>query len=110
MSVQGFFATTARDLVKMGRTVKGAFEKVGADAPQLVKDVAADMPTIEAITNLVAPGALALEETAFNVFGVIATAVEAAGDAARADGLSVTIDKNLIADVKLAVAALKTAV
>lgn len=109
MGTKGLFAAAANDLVKMGRAVRGAFEKVGADAPKLVRDVAADLTTIEAITNLVAPGAVALEETAFNVFGVIAVAVEAAGDVAQVDGLSVTIDKELVADVKAAVAAVKAA-
>jgi hypothetical protein len=109
MSVDGFFATAAKDLVKTGRAVRGAFEKVGSDAPKLVKDVAADLPTIEAITNLVAPGAVALEETAFRVLSVIAVAVEAAGDAAQANGLSVAIDNALIVDVKAAIAAVKAA-
>lgn len=109
MEVEGFFATAAKDLVKMGRVVRGAFEKVGADAPKLVKDVAADLPTIEAITNLVAPGAGVLEATAFNVFGVIAAAVESAGDAAQANGLSIALDNALIADVKAAIAAVKAA-
>ena len=107
MSVQGFFAEAGRDLVKVGRAVRGAFEKVGVDAPKLMQDVAADMPTIEAISNLVAPGAAALEETAFNIFGVIAMAVEAASDAASANGLSVTVDKALIVDIKAAIAAVK---
>lgn len=109
MSVEGVFAVAARDLVKVGRAVRVAFERVGTDAPKLVKDVAADLPTIEAITNLVAPGAGALEETAFNVFGAVAAAVAAAGDATGAGGLSVTLDKNLVVDIKAAIDAVKKA-
>lgn len=108
MSVEGFIASAARDLVKVGRVVRSALEKVGTDAPKLVQDVAADLPAIEALTNLVAPGAAAVEATAFNVFGVIAVAVEAAGEAS-ADGLSVTLDKALIADIKAAIAAISKA-
>lgn len=107
MSVERFIANAARDLVKVGRVVRSALEKVGTDAPKLVQDVAADLAAIEALTNLVAPGAAAVEATAFNVFGVIAVAVETAGDAASANGLSVTLDKTLIADIKLAIAAIK---
>ena len=107
MSVQGFFAVAARDMVKMARAVRGALEKVGADAPKLVQDVAADLPTIEALTNLIAPGAGALEETAFNIFGVVAVAVEGAGEAASANGLSVPLDKALILDIKAAIATVK---
>ncbi len=107
MSVEGFIAGAALDLVKVGRVVRSALEKVGADAPKLVRDVAADLPAIEAITNLVAPGAAAVEVTAFNVFGVIAVAVEAAGDAANANGLSVTLDTALIGDIKAAIVAIK---
>jgi hypothetical protein len=107
MSVEGFFAGAAKDLVKVGRLVRSALERVGEDAPKLVRDVAADLPTIQAITDLVAPGAAAVEATAFNVFGVIAVAVEAAGEAASVSGLSVTLDKTLIADIKAAIAAVK---
>ncbi len=57
-------------------------------------------PTVEALSNLVVPGLGNIEQHIVDVYGVVASAVHAAGDAAAANGVSVSLDAQLIADVK----------
>jgi hypothetical protein len=67
----------------------------------------ADAPTVEAITGLVSPQAATIERAAFAILGDVAAAVNAADQAALANGMDVKLDastvqsvKNLIADLK----------
>ena len=57
-------------------------------------------PTVEELSNLFVPGLGNIEQHVVDVYGVVASAVHAAGDAAAANGVSVTLDAALIADIK----------
>lgn len=84
-----FFATVAGDIVKGARAVGSVMVKVGKAEPE-----------VEAITSLFFPQAVALERGAFALLGMAAHVVSETGDAAAANGLNITLDAQLVADIK----------
>jgi hypothetical protein len=56
-----------------------------------VKHAQANQSTIETVTSLVSPQAANIERAGFAVLGVIIHAIDAAGSAAGANGLNVTL-------------------
>jgi hypothetical protein len=94
-------------LVAGAKDFKSDILKAAEDAPAIVADVDKDAPEVEALVELAFPGAAAIEQTALAAFESIATAVEAAGPTASANGLSVSLDKALIADIQSVLPALK---
>ncbi len=99
----------ATKLVAGAKAFKADILKLAAKAPTVVSDVEKDAPEVEALVNLAFPGATALEDAALAAFEAICDAVEAAGPAAAANGLSVSLDKAVIAKVQAVLPALKTA-
>lgn len=87
-------------IVAAAKDFKSAVLKAAEEAPVVAADVAKDAPEIEAVVELAFPGAAAIEQTALAAFEAIAQAVEDAGPAASANGLSVSLDKTLIADIQ----------
>jgi hypothetical protein len=65
--------------------------------------------TIEAVTSLVSPQAANIERLGFAVLGVVIKAIDDAGTAAGASGLNVSLDAQLIADIKSIAEAVKGA-
>ena len=63
--------------------------------------------TIEAVTSLVSPQAANIERVGFAVLGVVIKAIDDAGTAVTANGLNVTLDTQLIADIKSIASAVK---
>ena len=94
-------------LVAGAKDFKAAVLKAAEEAPVIVADVDKVAPVVEALIELAFPGAAAVEQAALAAFETIATAVEAAGPAAGANGLSVSFDQTVIADVKAVLPALK---
>jgi hypothetical protein len=76
----------------------------------VLKSAQANESTIEAVTSLVSPQAANIERAGFAVLGVVINPLDAAGAAAGANGLNVTLDAQLVADVKAIAAAVKGAV
>jgi len=101
------FKGIAAKIVAAAKDFKLAVLKAANEAPAIVADVAKDAPEVEALVELAFPGAAAIEEAALNAFEVIATAVESAGPAAAANGLSVSLDKTAIAAVQAVLPQLK---
>ena len=95
-------AVAAQDVVKTAKFVETSV------LPAL-KTAQANEATIESITSLVSPSAANIERAGFAVLGVIINAIDAAGSAASANGLNVTLDAQLVADVKAIAAAVKGA-
>jgi len=91
-----FFATVAADIVKGARAV----------ASVMIKAEKAE-PEGEALTALFFPKAVELERGAFALLGVAAQAVTDAGNAAEANGVNVTLDAQLVADVKVLISAIE---
>ena len=94
-------------LVAGAKAFKSDVLKAAEKAPAIVADVQKDAPEVEALIELAFPGAAAIEQTAIRAFELIADAVEAAGPAATANGLSVALDKELIAAVEAVLPAVK---
>ena len=92
-SIEHALATAASDTVKVAKFVE---TKV---LPAL-KTAQAEAPTIEAVTALVSPQAADIERMGFAVLGVVIKAIDDAGTAAGANGLNVTLDAQLVADIK----------
>ena len=102
-SVEHSLAVAAMDVVKTAKFVETSVLPV-------LKTVKADESTIEAITSLVSPQAANIERAGFAVLGVVINALDAAGAAAGANGLNVSFDAQLVADIKAIAAAVKGAV
>ena len=66
----------------------------------VLKKAQADQSTIEAVTSLVSPQAANIERVGFAVLGVVINALDAAGAAAGANGLNVTLNARPVADIK----------
>ena len=101
-SIEHSLTVAASDTVKVAKFVETSV------LPAL-KTVKADESTIEAVTALVSPSAANIERAGFAVLGVIINAIDAAGAAAGANGLNVTLEAHLVADVKAIAAAVKSA-
>jgi hypothetical protein len=95
-SIGHFFAAMASDIVHGARAAGSVLAKVEKAEP-----------TVEAITGLVFPQAVELERGAFAILGLAASAVQSAGDAASANGVNVTLDAALVADIKAIIPALE---
>jgi len=61
------------------------------------------------VTALVSPQAANIERVGFAVLGVVIKAIDDAGTAAGANGLNVTLDAQLVADIKSVASAVKGA-
>ena len=102
-SVEHVLATAASDTVKVAKFVETSVLPV-------LKKAQADQSTIESVTSLVSPQAANIERAGFAVLGVVINALDAAGAAAGTNGLNVSLDAQLVADIKAIAAAVKGAV
>ena len=102
-SVEHALAVAASDVVKTAKFVETSVLPV-------LKNAQANQSTIESITSLVSPSAANIERAGFAVLGVVINALDAAGAAAGANGLNVSFDAQLVADIKAIAAAVKGAV
>jgi hypothetical protein len=103
-----FFSTAFQDLKKAATVFKNWILTAASDAPKVVADIQKAAPTIEGVTALFAPGAEKFEQVAINLLEVVGSAIDQAGAAASANGISVTLDAQLIADAKTVWDAVKT--
>jgi hypothetical protein len=76
----------------------------------VLKKAQADQSTIEAVTSLVSPQAANIERVGFAVLGVVINALDDANAAASTSGLNVTLDAQLVSDIKSIATAVKGAV
>lgn len=93
--------------VAAAKDFKSEVLKAAEKAPAIVATVEKDAPEIASLVELAFPGSAAVEQAALAAFETIAQAVEDAGPAAGANGLSVTFDQTVIADVTAILPALK---
>jgi hypothetical protein len=87
-SVGHAFASLFKDVVTVSNkviTVVGAVEQ--------------DATLIEALTALVSPQSVAVEQIAFGALGELVAAVQALQNASAANGVSVTFDATVVAEV-----------
>ena len=95
-----WYARAGTWLLNIGKAVKNGILKVGGAEPKVAAAISAVAPTVEAVSNLLVPGSGTFEQHLLDVWGVAANAVKAAGDAASANGVSVTLDAELVASIK----------
>ena len=91
-----FFATVAGDIVKGARAVASVMLKAQKAEPE-----------IEALSSLIFPQAVELERGAFALLGLAAQTVSETGDAAAANGINITLDQQLVADIKALIVAIE---
>lgn len=106
MSILG---TIVSDLAKAGNAVKGFVEKVAGDAPAVVQTVTADANKIIPVIEAFVPGSTAAIALGNTLLDTVAQAVEDAGTAAGANGLSVSLDQTIVKDIQAVIAAAKAA-
>ncbi len=87
------FATAASDLVKVMHFVENTILPV-------LRTAQANEATVEAVTSLVSPSAVNVERVGFAVLGTVIKAIEDAQAAGTANGLNITLDAALVADIK----------
>lgn len=92
-SIGHFLASALHDIIVGAKAV----EKAGAA-------VAKNQQLVEDLTSLVSPQAAALERIAFGVFGEVAGVAATVDAAASANGISVTLDAEMVADIKALIA------
>lgn len=102
-TMEHVYAIAIGDMKKAGAFVQSKL------LPALTK-AEASAGTIEAITGLVSPQLENIERVGAAVLGVVIKAIEDAGAAAGAGGVSVSLDAALIADVKAIIPAIKAAI
>jgi hypothetical protein len=101
--------TIVSDLAKAGQDVKNFFLKVAKDAPAAVQDVTADVNALAPVIEAFVPGSAAAINLGESLLDKIAQAVEDAGAAAGANGLTVSLDQATVTAVKAVIASAKTA-
>lgn len=92
-SLEHAYAVAAQFVVNEARTIENKVLPV-------LKKLETEAPTIAQVTQLVSPTAAGIERTGFALVGLAIKTIEDAGAAAVAGGLNVTLDAQLIADLK----------
>jgi hypothetical protein len=95
-SIGHFFATVAADIVKGARAAASIMSKAEKIEPE-----------VEALTGVLFPQAVELERAGFLLLGMAAQAVSETGDVAANNGLNITLDQQLVADIKALIAAIE---
>jgi hypothetical protein len=101
-SVEHALAAAASDTVKVAKFVETC-------VLPLLRKAQTNESTIKSITSLINPQAANIEQAGFAVLGMVINALDAAGAAAAANGLNVTLDAQLVADIKAIAAEVKGA-
>ena len=101
--------TIVSDLKKAGEDVKNFILKVAGDAPAVLQTVVADEAALAPVIEAFVPGSTTAINLANSLLDSVANAVEEAGTAAGANGLSVSFDQTVVNDVKAVIAAAKAA-
>jgi len=87
------FASLFKDIVTVSKKAVNALGTLQNEAQ-----------VIESLTSLVSPQAAAVEQIAFGALGLLVEAVQATGTAASANGINVSFDASVVAEVKKLVA------
>ena len=83
------FASLFKDVVTVSKKVVTAIGGLQGEAT-----------VIESLTSLVSPQAAAVEQIAFGALGQLVAAVQATETAASANGVNITFDASVVAEVK----------
>jgi len=98
MTLEKWFTTGCKDIVKGAKAIGAGIAKVDTPATQAL---------IEGVTSTAFPQAEPIEEMAFQMLGKALTAVKAAGAAASANGVSLTLDATASTDLQALIPAVE---
>lgn len=96
------YSIAVSDLKKAGQFIEGKVLPV-------LQKLEAEAPTIEAVTALVSPSLANIERVGEALLGAAIKAIEDAATAAASGGLSVSLDAQLVADIKAIIPTVKAA-
>jgi hypothetical protein len=100
-------ATLETDVLKIAKTIKAGLEAAEGDAIKVASFVETNSAEITSLASLAGPGASTVTNVALGLLNTVITAVKGAGDAGSANGLSVSLDAAVIAEVKAVIAAIE---
>jgi hypothetical protein len=95
-----WYARAGTIFLKIGHAIKAAILKISKDMPAVQAEIAKVAPTVEKISEMLIPGSAAFEQHLLDVWGVAANAVKAAGAAAGANAINISLDQALVNDIK----------
>jgi hypothetical protein len=100
-------ATLETDILNVAKKVKEGLEAAEGDAVKVAAFLENNSTEITSLASLAGPGAAKATQTGLGILNTVIAAVKGAGDAASANGLSVSFDSAEIAEVKAVIAAIE---
>jgi len=94
-------------LVDVAKKIKAGLEAAEGDAVKVAAFLESNSAEMTALAALAGPGASAATTVGLGLLNTAITAVKGAGDAASANGLSVSLDSSAIAEIKAVIAAIE---
>jgi hypothetical protein len=95
------------NVIAFAKKIKAGIEDAGEDALKLAGFLASNSVEIQGLASLAGPVGAKIASVGTSVLGKVIQAVQDAGDAASANGLTVSLDQSVIADVKAVIAAIE---
>lgn len=100
-------AVLETDALNIAKDVRDGIEAAGADAVKLATFLQNNSSKITALASLAGPEAAAVTAAATSILNVAITAVKGTAAAAKANGVSVSLDQAAVAQVEAAIAAIE---
>ncbi len=104
-----FILTAEHALASAAKEIVATARFVCHDVVPALKKLQADETFIESVTALVDPHAVGIERAAFAVLGLVVKALQDAGSVSAAGGVNITLDAQMIADLRAIAPAIKAA-
>lgn len=95
------------DIVDVAKKIKAGLEAAEGDAVKVAAFVQNNSTEITGLAALAGAPAANVTNLGLGILSQVIAAVKGAGDAASANGLSVSLDSSVIAEVKAVIAALE---
>jgi len=101
------FQSVSHWVASVAKKIKSFAISAGPVLAKIDSTVEANLPVIEALTKLVSPQAAAIEDAAYHLFGQVVDAAQKAGAAAAQNGLSIQLDKDVVAAIQALIPAIE---
>ncbi len=95
------------DIVNVAKKIKAGIEDAGDDAVKMAAWLQNNSTEVTALAGLAGPQAASVATVGLNLVNLAVNAVKTAGTAASTNGLSVTLDQDVVNDVKSLIAAIE---
>ena len=100
-------ATLETDALNIAKKLKAGLEAAEGDAVKLASFLETNGPEITALAGLAGAGAAGATSAGLGLLNLAIAAVKGAGEAASANGVSVSLDSAAVAEVKAVIAAIE---